>query len=105
MDSREELTALAERKAELLYRIRMRREVCAAAAERAFRPLEILDETAARWRRLSPFAKLAAVPLGFLLARMPGRRPRALGALMRWGPLVVGAVRAVAGTLGVSRRS
>jgi hypothetical protein len=93
---REELTALAASKAVLVERIRLRRDLCAAAAARAARPLKALDLAVARWRRLSPFVRLAAVPLGLLLARLLGRRARALGALLRWGPVVLRAVRGVA---------
>jgi hypothetical protein len=69
------------------------------------RPVEVLDHGIARWRRLSPFVKFAAVPLGFVLKRMLGRRARVLGGLLRWGPLVVGAVRGMAGAHGSSRRA
>ncbi len=105
MYPREELTVLAGRKAALLDRIYLRRVVCAAAAARAARPVEMLERGMARWRRLSPLVKFAAVPLGFLLKRSLGRRVRVLGGLMRWGPIVYGAVRGMAGSKGFSRRS
>jgi hypothetical protein len=99
-----ELTILAAKKAALLDRIYVRREICAEAAARASRPLEILDSGIARWRRLSPLVKFAAIPLGLLLKRSLGRRARVLGGLMRWGPIVVGAVRGFAGARASSRR-
>jgi hypothetical protein len=105
MYPRQELTILAGSKAALLDRIGERREICAAAAARASRPLEIIDRVVARWRRLSPVVKFAAVPLGFLLRRSLGRRARVLGALMRWGPLVIGAARGMAGARRLSRRN
>lgn len=105
MYPRQELTVLAERKAALIDRIGLQREVCAASAARAARPLELFDRVMARWRRLSPFVKFAAIPLGFLLKRSLGRRARVLGGMMRWGPLVLGAVRGMAGARGFSRRS
>jgi hypothetical protein len=105
MYPREELTALAGTKAELLDRICVGRELCSSAAARAARPLELLDLGIARWRQLSPFVKVAAVPLGFLLKRRMSRKARALGALMRWAPLVLGAVRAAPGIRRLSRRS
>jgi len=104
MYPRRELTALAGSKAVLLERIYQRRERCAAAAARAARPLEILDLGIARWRQLSPFVRIAAVPLGLLLRRRPSRRARVMGALLRWGPLVLGAVRGMAETRSLSRR-
>jgi hypothetical protein len=104
MYPRQELTILAARKAALLDLIAARREVCADAAARAARPLEIIDGGIARWRRLSPLVKFAAIPLGLLLKRSLGRRARMLGGLMRWGPIVVGAVRGFAGARGFSRR-
>jgi hypothetical protein len=105
MYPRRELTILAGDKAALLDRIGARREMCAEAADRASRPLEMIDRGVARWRRLSPVVKFAAVPLGFLLKRSLGRRGRVLGALMRWGPLVIGAARGMAGSRRLSRRS
>jgi len=104
MYPRKELTALARNKAGLLDRVCVRRELCCSAAARVARPLEMLDVGIARWRRLSPFVKVAAVPLGFLLRRRLSRRARVLGALMRWGPLVLGAARAMPGARGLSRR-
>lgn len=104
MYPRQELSILAGRKAVLLGRIGLQRELCAAAAARAARPLKLLDRGIARWRRLSPFVKFAAIPLGFLLKRSLGRRARVLGGMMRWGPIVLGAVRGFAGAGGFSRR-
>jgi|CZKI01.1.fsa_nt_gi hypothetical protein len=104
MYPRKELTALAVSKADLLDRICVRRERCCAAAARVARPLETLDRGIARWRQLSPFVKIAAVPLGFLLKRRPSRSARVLGALMRWGPLVLGAVRGMAEVRSLPRR-
>jgi len=104
MYPRRELTVLAGSKAVLLDRIHLRRERCAEAASRAARPLEILDLGIARWRQLSPFVRIAAVPLGLLLRRRPSRRARVMGALLRWGPLVLGAVRGMADVPISSRR-
>ena len=46
-----------------------------------------------RRRRLSPFAQIAAVPLGFLVQRAVFPRRKILGSLLRWAPLVFSAVR------------
>jgi len=105
MYPREELTILASRKAVLLERIHGRRLTCAAAATRAARPIAMLDRGMARWRRLSPLVKFAAVPVAFLLKRTVGRRARKLGTLVKWGPVVFAAVRGMAGARGLSRRS
>ena len=45
---------------------------------------------------LSPFTKFAAVPLGFLIKRTLSPRLKVLGSLVKWGPLVFGAMRGVA---------
>lgn len=97
MYSDRELTALAAGKAALRRRIALRRTQCAQAAARVVQPLAWLDQASAQWQRLSPFVKFAAVPLGFLLKRSLGPRTRVLGALLRWGPLMLGAVRSLAG--------
>ena len=87
-----ELTRLAAYKAALRRGIALRRAQCAEAAARAAQPLEWLDRGLAFWRRLSPLVKYAAPPLGFLLKRSLAPRTRVLGALLRWGPPVLGAV-------------
>lgn len=84
------LTALAWHKTRLQQRIALRREQCADAAAGIVRPLEWLDRALAFWRQLAP---LAAVPLGLLAGRTLFPRRRLLGALVRWGPAVFGAVR------------
>jgi len=91
-----ELIRLAAHKAVLRRRIAVRRAECAAAAACLIRPFEWLDRMLGYWRRLSPFVKFAAVPLGFLLKRSAAPRLRVLSTLLRWGPLVIGAVRGLA---------
>jgi hypothetical protein len=88
-----ELRRLAGEKASLRRDIALRREECADAAERVARPLEWLDRAVGLWRRFSPLAKLAIVPLGLLIRRRFLRRHRLLGALVRWGPLAAGVAR------------
>ena len=92
-----ELTRLAAYKAALRRDIALRRTQCVEAAARVARPLEWLDRMLAYWRRLSPFVKFAALPLGFLLKRSLAPRPRVLGTLLRWGPPVLGIVRDLIG--------
>jgi hypothetical protein len=92
-----ELTRLAAYKAALRRDISLRRAQCAKAAARVAQPLEWLDRVLAFWRRLSPLVKFAALPLGLLLKRSLAPRLRVLGALLRWGPPVLGAVRSLTG--------
>jgi hypothetical protein len=92
-----ELTRLAAYKAALRRGIALRRAQCAVAAARVAQPLEWLDRMLAFWRRLSPFVKFAALPLGFLLKRSLAPRTRVLGTLLRWGPPVLGAVWSLTG--------
>jgi len=88
---RAELTELEERKRALRRRITLRRGQVARDARRAGQPLRTLDQIYAQWRRISPLAKLVAVPLGLWLKRKLFRR-RISGLLLRWMPLLVGAL-------------
>jgi hypothetical protein len=97
MHSDRELIRLAAHKAALRHHIGLHRTSCVQAATRVLQPVAWLDRMLGFWRRLSPFAKFAAVPLGLLLKRSSAPRPRLLGALLRWGPVVLGAVRGLAG--------
>jgi hypothetical protein len=96
MYSHRELIRLAAHKTALRRRIAGRRATCAAAAARMLAPVAWLERMLALGRKLAPFAPLAAVPLGFLLKR-PAAKPRLLGTLLRWGPVLFGAVRGLAG--------
>jgi len=93
MYSDRELNRLAGVKAELRHDIARHRRQCVTAAARVAQPLAWLDKLLVLWRQVAPFAPLAAVPLGFLLKRSSAPRPRLLGLLLRWGPVVFGAVR------------
>jgi hypothetical protein len=88
-----ELIRLAIHKAALRRRIARHRVECVAAAARVAKPFEWLDRALAFWRRVSPLALIAAVPLGFLIRRTASPRLKLLGSLVKWGPLVFGAVR------------
>jgi hypothetical protein len=90
-----ELTRLAARKAALRWDIALRRVQCAEAAARVARPLAWLDRMLAFWRQLSPLAQFAAVPLGLLIKRTIFPRRNVLRSLVRWGPFVFGAARAI----------
>ena len=100
-----ELRILASRKAALRHRIHGRRIECAAAAATLSRPLEWIDRAHARWKKLSPVLKLAAVPLALLLRRKVAPRARILGSILRWGPLAYGAFRGLTAARDTSHRS
>jgi hypothetical protein len=93
-----ELTRLDAHKAALRLRITGRRAECAAAAAGVLQPVAWLDRMLALWRRVAPFAPFAAVPLGFLFKRAAAPRRSVLGTLLRWGPVLVGAMRSLAGS-------
>jgi len=88
-----ELNRLAAYKAALRRDIAFRRAECGRAAARVTAPLAWLDRVAAFWRRLPPLAQFVAAPLVSLVQRAVLPRQKLLGALLRWGPLVLGAVR------------
>jgi hypothetical protein len=88
-----ELIRLSVHKAGLRREIAANRAFCAAAAAGVARPLAWLDRVMAFWRRLSPLVAFAAVPVGLLVQRMLFPRLKILGPLLRWGPLLVGALR------------
>lgn len=95
MYSERELTRLAIHKAALQRAIALRRTHLTEAAAQVARPLELADRVVSFWRRLPPLAQFAAVPLGLLVQHTVFRRSKLLGAIVRWGPLVFGAVRSV----------
>jgi len=92
-----ELMLLQRGKASVRARIATNRLYCAALAAEVAKPIGWLERTLVQWRKISPFMKIAAIPLGFLLRRKlrlvgkihPVRR------LLRWLPAVMGAVRMV----------
>jgi len=90
-----ELKRLALRKAVLRRNLAEGRVQCAVAATAALAPLAWLDRAAAFWRRLSPLAGLAAVPLGLMAQRLVFPRLKILGSLARWSPLILGAARGI----------
>ena len=89
-----ELIRLAEHKVALRRRIAGHRARCASALAEAAQPLAWLDRVVQFWRRLSPFAPFVAIPLGFALKR--SKAPRLLSTVLRWGPLLFGAIRGLA---------
>jgi hypothetical protein len=91
-----ELIRLDSHKTAIRLRIARRRHACAAAAARVLQPLAWADRLVTLWHRFSPFAALAAVPLGLLFKRAAAPRASVLGTVLRWGPVLFGAVRGLA---------
>jgi hypothetical protein len=75
------------------------RAQCTQAAAGVLRPLERVDGMLAFWRRMSPIARFAAVPLGFVLKRILFRRSKIVGSLVSWAPLVTGVIRGIKGAV------
>jgi hypothetical protein len=90
-----DLIRLAAYKAALQRDIARHRTACAAAVDRVAQPLELFDRILALWRRISPFAVFAAVPLSFLIQRSYFPRLKILRLIVRWSPLVVTAIRRI----------
>jgi hypothetical protein len=101
----EELRFLAASKEALREQIFVRREICAVAAARVARPIAWLDRVQARWHNLSPLVKMAALPAGLLLKRLILPRTHILGKILRWGPIIYGAVRGLTAARQMSHRS
>lgn len=93
MYPRGELIALERRKVWLRGRIARHRWQCRQAAGSLARPLDWLDRALAQWRRISPFLKLAAVPLGLIFKRSLFPRVRIFSSLLRWAPVAFSALR------------
>jgi hypothetical protein len=93
MYSDRELNQLSAHKAVLRQRIARHRQQCVTAVTRVVQPLAWLDRMLGLWRQFAPFAAIAAVPLGFMLKRSSSPRPRMMGTLLRWAPVVLGAAR------------
>ena len=97
MYPRRELIRLAVHKAARRRDIALHRAGCAAAGARLARPLAWVDRLMAVWRQLSPLAPFAALPLGLLLKSSSAPKPRWLGRLLHWAPVVLAAVRGLRG--------
>ncbi len=97
MYTERELIRLAAHKHALRLRITRRRAECAVAIAGVGQPLVWLDRMLDFWHRYSPLLRIAAVPVGFLLKRSASPRPRLLGRLLRWSPVILGAFRVLTG--------
>lgn len=88
-----ELEALDRRKLLLRARIARRRWQCRVAGAELARPLEFIDRALAQWRRISPFVKMASVPLGFLFRKKLFPKLGFFSTLLRWAPTAFAAFR------------
>jgi hypothetical protein len=97
MYAQRELIRLSVHKAALRRRIALRRVELTRAVVTLARPLAWFDRAVALWRRLSPLAVIAAVPIAFLITRKRSPRFKMVGSILKWAPLVFGAVREISG--------
>jgi hypothetical protein len=97
-----ELARLAACKVAMRRRIARRRIQWEENGAVVARPLVWLDRMQAAVRKLSPWIKFGAVPLGFLLRRSLFPRLKFLGPLLRWSPLLVPVARGVGLALAAS---
>ena len=97
-----ELIRLSVYKAALQQDIAVHREQYTRAAAHVARPVELFDRILALWRKVSPLALFAAVPLGLIVQRSVFPRLTLLRSIVRWGPLVFSAVRGIS-SLGTTR--
>jgi len=88
-----ELSLGSGRKAAVRRAIALRRAQCVEAAAQALQPLELLDRGLALWRRFAPFAGIAVFALGVRRSRAVAARSGYFRTLLRWAPMVLGAVR------------
>ncbi len=87
------LIRLAASKAALRRRIHARRAESMVLFTGVLRPVSWLDRALGLWRKLSPFAPLAAIPLALVLRRTGRHRAGIFGTLLRWGPAAFGLLR------------
>ena len=100
-----ELTRLAAYKTALRWDIALRRTQCAVAAAQVAQPFVWLDRMLVCLRRLSTFAPVAAILLGWIVARTVFPRLRILRSLLRWAPLVFGLVGVLSSAVKTRGRS
>jgi hypothetical protein len=82
-----ELNRLNAHKMALRARIHVQRAQCVIAAAGAAKPLAWLDRAVVLWNKITPFAKLAALPAAFMFKRTFFPRLKVFSTLLRWGPL------------------
>lgn len=90
-----ELELLARRKTFLRLRITMHRMQITQASSRLARPLGVIEQLWAKWRQISPFVKMAAVPLGMMAKKKFFPKMRIFSALVKWGPAIFSSLRSM----------
>lgn len=90
----EELKQLARRKLTISGRIAVHREECAGHLAIIVRPLAWLDRARFRWQRVSPLAKIAAIPLFLLVRRAIFPKTSLFRSLLQWTPFLLSRLRA-----------
>lgn len=104
MYPKQELIRLAAYKTALQRDIAVNRAKCAHAASHALQPLVLLDQVLALWRKYTPLALFAAMPLGFLVQRTVAPRLKIVGPLLRWGPLIFSVARRISSVMTAHRQ-
>src|SRR4051812_48178477 len=93
----EELDQLARRKVILRGSIAVNRFRCVVSAKRVAAPLHWVDRGLDQWRKISPFLKFGALPLGFIFKKTVFPKSKmfgSLGTLLKFAPAAFGAFRA-----------
>ncbi len=91
-----QLNDLALHKSALRLKIAARRAQCVEYAGNVARPIAAIDRAAAQWRKIAPYAKLAAIPLGFLLQRRMTKKRATVSGWKQWlklAPVAMSAMR------------
>jgi hypothetical protein len=88
-----ELNRLALHKFALQQRIATQRVEYSATVAQVTRPLAWLDRLRGFLERCAPLVPFAVFPLGMAVQRTFFPRFKILGATLRWGPMVYGALR------------
>ena len=93
-----ELSRGVARKAAVRRRIALRRAQCVVAATQAVQSLVLLERMVTLWRQLAPFAGIAALVLSFRRKRAASPRHGLIRRMLRWAPMLLGALRLVSAT-------
>jgi hypothetical protein len=90
-----ELTRLSLKKAMVQARIAQHRGQCVDTGAELARPLETVDALLAKWRQISPVAKVVGPPIALLLFRKVAHRLRRITSFARMLPFVFQTARMV----------
>jgi len=90
-----ELIRLADKKRSIQKVIGQRRIACARAALQVASPLGWFERLLVLIRQLTPYAPMAALPIGLLLRRRLMPKTGFVSVLLRWVPLTLSISRAL----------